>query len=320
MYKQVIRIVAVVLSSVLCQAAGAWPDRPVRLVVPYPPGAMGDTVARLLSQQLAQFLKQPVIVENRAGASGNIGAASVARADDGHTFLVAATNNLVINQFLYADSGFDPLKAFVPVSMLVDVPSGLFVNTNTTAVTAAQFFEQVKTHPKQHNYGSPGSGTTVHLFSDDLNRQLRLGMTHVPYKGAAQAVTALLANDIQLLNIGVGIGAPYVKSGRLRLLAVSSSTRLPEFPAIPTFAEANLPSLGASNWWAVVAPSNVSAATVATLRRAIDAALSGAALRSRLDELGVTPMPLSVSEIGTKLATEAAFWKQVIQATGVKVE
>ena len=216
-------------------AQDAWPAKPVRVVVPYVPGAMGDVVARLLSENLGKELAQAFVVENRPGAGGNIGTRAVEQsAPDGYTLLMAATNNLTINQYLYKDLGFDPLKRFEPVTVLVDVPSVLFVPASVPARDFREFVAYAKANPGKVNYGSPGSGTTPHLSAEAINRAFGLGMTHVPYKGASQVVAALLAGEVHFYLAGAGVATAHVKSGKLRALAIASSARHAAAPDVPT--------------------------------------------------------------------------------------
>lgn len=301
--------------------AWAWPDHPVKLVVPYVPGAMGDTVGRLLADDLKSRLGQAVIVENRPGAGGNIGAGQVAQsAGEGHTFLVAATNNLVINQFVYDDLRFDPLKAFEPVSILVDVPAVIFLNAKVPATTFQEFVAYGQANKGKLNYGSPGSGTTTHLLAEVLNRRYGLGMTHVSYKGSAQALTALLANDVQLFIVGAGVGAPHVQAGKIRPVAVAAATRMPMFPATPTFAEAGIGDAGASNWWAIAAPAGTPPAVVSKMSDALRSALTQPGIRGRLEQLGAVPVGSTPDAMRQQLGREAAFWSKTVRELGVKAE
>ena len=303
-------------------AAGAqtWPERPVKLVVPFATGAMGDTVARLLAEELRPLLGQPVLVENRPGAGGNIGAAAVARAPaDGYTLLVAATNNLVVNQHLYKKLDFDPLAAFDPVTLLVDVPSVLFIRPGM-GQTLADFTRQAQQQRGKLNYGSPGSGTTPHLSMHVIDQALGWGMAHVPYQGAGPAVTALLAGDIQAYMGGAGLGLQHVQAGKLIAAAVASDKRLGVLPDTPTFAEIGLGAHKASNWWAVVAPRGTPPAVVNRINTALLEAMKRPAVVERFDKLGVQARPTSPQAMAQVLVEEAAFWKKAVVATGVSLE
>lgn len=314
-------ILAAALLAVAPLSQAQWPEKPIRLVVPYVAGAMGDVVARLLTESLRAELGQAVLVDNRAGAGGNIGAKAVEQsAPDGYTLLVPATNNLVINQFLYKDMGYDPLKRFEPVTILVDVPSVLFVPAALPVRSFGEFTAFARANPGKVNYASPGSGTTPHLAAESINRAFGLGMTHVPYKGASQAVAALLAGEVQFYLVGAGVGMPHVRSGKLRALAVSNERRLETIADVPTFAEAGITGIQASNWWGVVAPAGTPRPVIERLRGALCKTLAEPATRNALAQMGNVPVCNSTADMARQLANEAAYWKRTIADMNVKVE
>lgn len=314
-------IVAAVLCLVALGAAAQWPGKPVRIVVPYPPGSMGDVVARLLSGPLASRLGQPVVVENKPGAGGNIGSAAVANAPaDGHTLLLAATNNFVINQFLYGNLGYDPLAKFEPVTMLVDVPSVLFVSGAVPASSFPEFAKWARANTGAVNYASPGTGTTPHLSMFAIDKAVGLRMTHVPYQGAAPAMQALLANDVQAYLVGAGIGLPHFRAGRIKALAVSSDRRMSILPDTPTFAEAGLPDVKASNWWALAAPHGTPATVVNRLAAEAGAALAEPGNSERLKELGVVLIAEGPRAMRRQLEEEAKAWARAITELGIRLE
>jgi len=301
-------------------ALAEWPDRPVRLVVPYGPGAMGDVVARLLGEELRPDLGQPVIVDNRPGAGGNIGTAAVAQADpDGYTVLVGATNNFVINQFLYR-MGFDPLEALAPVTILVDVPSVIFINAGVPAKTFPEFVRYARANKGKLNYGSPGAGTTPHLSAALISKTRDLGMTHIPYKGAAPGIAALLSNEVQFYMGGAGLGAQHVKAGKLRAIAVSNAQRLDSLPDTPTFEEAGLSDIKASNYWAVAVPKGTPANIVGKLSAAFLAAMAKPAAGQRFAKLGVTPVGGTPAETARRWREEADYWGRAVKEMGVRVD
>ncbi len=307
--------------AVSVAASAQWPDRPVRVVVPYVSGSMGDTVSRLLAEELRPKLGQPVIVDNRPGAGGNIGTAAVAQAaPDGYTVVVGATNNFVINQFLYSGMSFDPLEALVPVTILVDVPSVIFLNGQVPARDFKTFVDYARANRGKVNYGSPGAGTTPHLSAELINKTRELGMTHVPYKGASQAVAALLANDVQFYMGGAGLGAQHVKSGKLHAIAVSNSQRLESFPEIPTFSEVGLGDIRASNYWAAAVPKGTPAEIVQRLHAAFGQALSASATQERLRQLGVAAVGTSPAETARRFREEAAYWQKAVKDIGVRID
>lgn len=306
---------------VLAQATDAWPSRPVRIVVPYVAGAMGDMVARRLTDGLRQELGQPVLVENRAGAGGNIGTRAVEQATpDGYTLLIAASNNFTINQFLYKDLGFDPLQRLEPVTVLVDVPSVIFVPAGLPVTSFAEFVTWARAHPGKVNYGSPGSGTTPHLSAEAINRAFSLGMAHVPYKGASQAITALMAGEVHFYLVGAGVGVPHVRSGKLRALAVASRSPLSVLPDAPSFETAGITGVDASNWWGVAAPAGTPAALIDRLQRAFCKVLGEPATAQALIQLGVLPVCNSPAQMRAQLAREAEGWRRTLPELKVQVD
>ena len=308
-------------TGAFAQTAEPWPARPLRVVVPYVAGAMGDVVARRLADGLRADLGQTIVVENRPGAGGNIGTRAVEQAvPDGYTVLLAATNNFTINQFLYKDLGFDPLKRLDPVTVLVDVPSVLFVPAGVPAQNFREFVTFAKANPGRVNYGSPGSGTTPHLSAEAINKAHALGMTHVPYKGASQVVTALLAGEVQFYLAGAGVGAAHVKAGKLRALAVASKARLEALPEVPTFSEAGLGAINASNWWGVAVPAGTPKAVVERLHASFCKALAEPAARAAMVQMGNVPVCNSAADMQRQLGEESAMWQRTLPTLGVKAD
>ncbi|MBL8386540.1 MAG: tripartite tricarboxylate transporter substrate binding protein [Burkholderiales bacterium] len=314
-------LLAGVAAGAFAQGAEPWPQRQVRIVVPYVAGAMGDVVTRRLAEGVRAELGQPVVVDNRPGAGGNIGTRAVEQAPaDGYTVLVAATNNFTINQFLYKDLGFDPLRRFEPVTVLVDVPSVLFVPASVPAQSFRDFVGFARANPGKVNYGSPGSGTTPHLSAEAINKAHALGMTHVPYKGASQVVTALLGGEVQFYLAGAGVGAAHVKAGKLRALAVAARTRLEALPEVPTFAEAGLGGINASNWWGVAVPAGTPKPVVERLHAALCKALADPPTRAAMVQMGNVPVCNTPAEMQRQLAEEAAAWQRTLPGLAVKVD
>jgi len=316
-------VMAVTLGSpsAVGQTADSWPNRPIRIVVPYVAGAMGDLVARRLTEGLRQELGQPVLVENRPGAGGNIGTRAVEQAAaDGHTLLLAATNNFTINQFLYKDLGFDPLQRLDPVTILVDVPSVIFVPASLPVTTFSEFVSWARDNPGKVNYGSPGSGTTPHLSAEAINRKFSLGMVHVPYKGASQAITALMAGEVQFYLVGAGVGLPHVRSGKLRALSVASATPLSVLPDTPSFAKAGITGVDASNWWGVATPAGTPSAVTDRLQRALCKVLAEPGTEQAFTQLGVLRVCNSPAEMRAQLAREADVWRRTLPELKIQVE
>lgn len=310
-----------VLALGMASASGQqWPERPVRLVIPYVPGAMGDIVARLVSDELRARLGQPFLVETRPGAGGNIGTIAVAQApSDGYTFLVAATNNLVINQYLYK-MPIDPLAAFDPVTVLVDVPAVIFLNGSVPARSFAEFVDWARANAGKVNYGSPGGGTTPHLSAESINQKYRLGMVHVSFKGSSQAVQALLGGDVQFYLAGAGVGAAHVKTGKLRALAVAAPARVAALPDVPTFDEVGIRGLNANNWWGLAAPAGTPPAIVTRLHATLRDVLAQQAMRERMQQLGIVGVANTPAEMGRQLREEADYWRRTLPELAVKPE
>jgi tripartite-type tricarboxylate transporter receptor subunit TctC len=309
------------ISNTNAQAPDSWPNKQVRIVVPYVAGAMGDVVARRLSDGLRNELGQAVLVENRPGAGGNIGTQHVEQsAADGYTILLAATNNFTINQFLYKDLGFDPIKRLDAITVLVDVPSVIFVPASIPVNSFREFVNYAKANQGKINYGSPGSGTTPHISAESINKSFGLGMTHIPYKGASQAVAALLAGDIQFYLAGAGLGAPYVKSGKLKAIAVSSKSRLDVFPDIPTFNEAGLGAINASNWWGVAVPAGTPRAIGEKIRNALCKVMSEPSSKAAMTQMGNVPVCNSTMDAQKQFAEEALSWQRNLPGLNIKVD
>lgn len=314
-------LLALCLMFIARGALAQWPERPVKLIVPYVAGAMGDLVSRLVSEGLRTELGQPFLIDNRPGAGGNIGARMAEQAAaDGYTFLVAPTNNLVINQFLYKDLGFDPLKRFDPVTIMVNVPSVLFVNTATPTRTFQEFTAWARANPGKANYGSPGSGTPPHLSAESINKAFGLGMTHIPFNGASKVVAALLANDIQFYLGGVGLGLAHVKAGRLRAIAVAQPSRNELLPDTPTFDEAGLRGISANTWWGLVAPHGTPPAVLGRMQASVCKVIADKGVRARLVQLGNIPICNTPAEMARQLEEEAAFWQRSLPGLGVKAD
>ena len=325
MLKPLIRnLAALVLAALACVMANAqtgWPQRPIKIIVAYPAGTMGDNVVRALSDDLRQRLGQPIIVENRAGAGGNIGAGVVAHASpDGYTLLVGAANNFAINQFLYKSMGFDPIKDLESIAVLVDVPSVVFINATLPVKSFPEFASYARTHKGNLNYGSPGIGTPPHLAAEAISQAAGLGLIHVPYKGSPSTVAALLANEVQMILAGAGVGAPYVKDGKLRAIAVGGKVRVAEFPDVPTLSELGLGTVKASTWWGLAAPKGTPKNVIDKIDRAVRDALANSVVQHRLSVLGALPVGGSPADMATLVSDDSHYWRSAISHMGIKVD
>jgi tripartite-type tricarboxylate transporter receptor subunit TctC len=297
-----------------------YPSKPIRLVIPFAPGSLADSVPRLMQPALESSLGQRLVIEHRPGAGGNVGAqAVVSSAPDGYTLLMAATNNLVINQFVFQDMKFDPLADLAPVSLVVEVPLILQTHPGVPAKSLGEFIAYAKAHPGKLNYGSPSTGTLPHLAMEIFARTAGLDLVHVPFKGGAPAMNALIANDVQAMLIGYATTAGQVKSGQVRPIAVASSRRLAALPQVPTFGEAGYPELQAAvpgNWWGMAAPKGTPSAVVQRLAREIGAALNDPAIRQKYEDLGLTPIGSTPEQFASGLPEQAQKWRAVLQKIG----
>jgi tripartite-type tricarboxylate transporter receptor subunit TctC len=312
------------LAAVLGFAGSAWaqwPDKPIRVVVPYSAGSTGDVLIRLTADEVGNRLGQRLVIDNRTGAGGNIGALAVAQAQpDGYTLLLGATGNFVINQFIYPKGVVDPLKAFEPVTVMADIPTVAYSSASVPAQTFAEFVAYAKANPGKLNYGSPGTGTNIHLALEAINRSQGLGMTHISYRGSPQVSAALLANEVQLALGGVNVGLAHVKTGKMRALAVSNTGRIEMMPEVPTFDEVGMKDIQARTWWAVAAPAGTPSAVLDRLNTAFRAALSTPEVKTRLSELGIIGVGSTRAQMARQMQEEAGQWSRVVKELGITVE
>jgi tripartite-type tricarboxylate transporter receptor subunit TctC len=300
--------------------AQAFPSRPVTLIVPFAPGATTDVLARAVAQELSVAWRQPVIVENRPGASGNIGATQVANAAaDGHTLLVAAAA-ISAAPALYKNPGFKLFDTLVPVTVLGVVPLMLVVNPELSARTVAEFVYYAKKHPKTLALGSGGNGTIPHLAGELLRMRAGIDFTHIPYRGGSQALTALMGGEIQFTIDGGPHVAPQIAAGKVRLLAVTSEKRLPQYSDIPTLAESGFPGFAASAWTMVLAPGGTPKPLIDKIQTDIARALQQPSMAERLRKLDIQPRTDTPAEAEAFLRQEVAKWGEVIKVSGAQVD
>ena len=315
-------LAALVLGLLAGQAAHAgFPDRSVKIVVPFPAGGSNDVVARLLGARLSELWGQPVVIDNRGGGGGNIGAEAVARSPaDGYTLLLTAPGPLVVNQSLYSRLSFNPEQDFIPIALIASVPIVLAVNPGVKAVTVSELIALAKASPGKLNFGSSGLGSTNHLAGELLKARAGIEIVHVPYRGAAPAMNDLIAGEIPMMFDNMPAVRPQVQGGTIRALAVAGAARSPLFPELPTMVEAGVPNFEASSWFGLVAPAKVPADVTKVLIESVSKLLKEPDIVKRLAEVGAEPGALSGDAFGAFLRTEVDKWGQVVKASGAKVE
>lgn len=299
--------------------AAEFPERPITVIIPYAAGGAGDTIFRILSPVVERQLGQPLIVDNRPGGGGMIGAQAVAKAaPDGHTLMLGAANNFVINQFLFPKVSFDPLTAFTLITKIADVPSVLYASLSAPP-TLTEFIALAKANPGKLSYASPSVGTTPHLAVERLKQLAGIELVHVPYRGAPPAMQALIADEVQLYLAGWGVGKAQVEARRVRALAVASRERAPNVP-LPTAIESGVPDYVASNWWGLAAPRGTPQPIVDKIHRAAIAALADPAIRQRLDDLGFVPSGDAPQKFLEDCKAEAQVWAETISRGKLSIE
>ena len=316
-------VLVAVFASMLVAAATAqtYPSRPVRLIVPFPPGGVGDLLARLTVEQLARRLGQPLVVENKPGAGGNIGTEQVAKAaPDGYSLVLLSSGNIVINPHLYSKMGFYPFTDLAPVALVADVPPVIAIPASLPAGTLAEFIGLAKARPGEFNYGSPGNATTNHLFGDAFARVAGVQMVHVPYKGVAFAIADLATGRLQFMSVAVAPLIPHVRAGSVRILAAATDKRLAALPEVPTTAEAGLPGYAFATWFAIMATAKTSPEIIATLNRHIQDAVNDPEMRKRFAAQALEPLHGSPAEFAALIAADRVKWEKIVKDSGVKQE
>ena len=313
-------LLAALLGAAFIVHAQEWPAKPVRIIVPFPAGGSADLMPRIVAEKLAEKWGQPVIVDNRPGAAGNIGADAAYRADpDGYTLLSSPPPPLVINRLLYPKLSYDAAQ-FVPITVIGAIPNVLLVNQKVEANSVAEFIALVKANPGKFNYASQGSGTTSHLTAELFKAMAGgLQITHIPYKGTAPALTDLIAGQVDMMCDNLGVSLPHVRSGKLKALAVASRKRFPGLPNVPALAE-TLPGFESAAWFGIVAPPRTPSPIAEKVAAGVQEALKLADVQKRLADLSAEPMGLGPGETAAFMRQEVERWGAVIRAAGVKLE
>jgi tripartite-type tricarboxylate transporter receptor subunit TctC len=318
-----LRLVSV-FAALVCLATPAsaedYPARPIRIIVPVSPGGITDIVARVAADYITAKSGQPVVVENRTGAGGNLGVEAVAKAaPDGYMLTVCATAQVAINPFT-SRMGFDPLNDLVPVAPIAEAPQFLVVNAKVPARTLKEFIAYAKQNPGKLNYVSLGPGSTVSLAGDRFARLAGVDMVPVQYRGTTPGITDLLADNVQMISIGIAPVLGFVQNGSLRVLAAGTTKRLPYLPDVPTAAEAGLPGYEMTTWFALFAPAGTPRAVVDKLNGYMRELVADAAAMKRFNDLHIDPMSMNADDFAAFVKSEAAKWERTVREAGVKVQ
>ncbi|MGI4776588.1 MAG: tripartite tricarboxylate transporter substrate binding protein [Janthinobacterium lividum] len=309
------------LHAVPTAAQGAYPGRPVTLVVPQAAGGTNDIVGRLVGQKLGEVMSASVVVDNRPGAGGNIGTQMVAKAPkDGYTLLMTISSSQAINPALYKNPGFDPVKDFRPVGLIGAVPNVLLVNPSFPAKSMTEFLALARRNGANLQFASAGNGTLNHLLGEMLNNMAGIQMQHVPYKGVAPAINDVIGGQLPILFASLPSALQHIKSGKLRALAVSGEKRSPSLPDVPAIAE-SVPGYDGTLWIGLFAPAGLPADVQATLRDATRKALAAPDLREKLEQQGVEiATPTTPEQFATLLQTDLAKWARIVKSSGAAVD
>ena len=300
--------------------AQAFPAKPIRLVVTYPPGGGADLMARLVAPKMAEALGQPVVVENKPGGGGTLGAAEVARAPaDGHTLMLDAFNHAA-NPALYANLPYDPAKAFLPLAVLVQFPNVLVVHPAFAAADVKELIAAAKAKPGTIAFASSGNGSAQHLSGELFRQRAGIDIIHVPYKGGGPALNDVIGGQVPMFFANMASGLPHVKGGKLRALAITGGKRSPALPDVPTMAEAGVPGYEVHEWNAIFAPAGTPPAVVAKLAEAISRAAQSREFRERVASLGGEPAGYGPADAQRFVRAQTELWSAVVKAGNIKVE
>ncbi len=318
------RLAASVVAAVSMVAApaamAAYPDKPIRLIVGFSAGGTTDVVARILGKEIGDDLGQPVVIENRPGAGSNIAAEMVARADpDGYTLLMVAVTS-AINHTLYKNLKFDLTTDFDPVALAVRVPNVLVVHPDVKANSVDELTKLLKDNPGTVNFASSGSGTSIHMAGELFKLRAGVDVTHIPYKGSANAITDLIGGQVQYMFDNMPSAWPHVESGKLRALAVTTAERSQTAPDLPTMQESGFDGFDVSSWFGVIGPKGMPTDVTEKLNKSIRAALAKPEVRERLQGLGAVPADTTPDEFGQFIKTEVETWGPVVEASGARVD
>ncbi len=319
--RRLLAAAAALLLPLAAAAQGTYPDRPIRLIVPFSPGGVTDTSGRLIAEGLSKRLGQQVVVENKPGASGNIGTQQVATAaPDGYTLVLAFDGTMVINPHVFAKVPFDTIKDFAPVGKIGDATLILVSHPSFPGRTLKDVIDLSKKDAKGVSYGTSGIGGTPHIAGELLNQRTGAKLVHVPYKGGGQAMSDALGGNIPLVYTAVAGAINHVKSGKLHAIAVSSRTRAPSLPDTPTFIEAGVPDFESSSWVGILAPAKTPRPVIDRLNKELNALLVSPDVVERLGKLGIVATPGTPEQYGAQLKADLDKYGAVVKAAGIKAE
>lgn len=298
-----------------------YPTKPITIVVPFPAGGTTDILARIVGQYMSRDLNQAVVIDNRGGAGGNLGAQAVARAPaDGYTLLMGTVGTHAINASLYKRMPFDHIKDFAPLSRVAMVPNMLVAHPSQPFNTVAEMIAYAKANPGQIRYASSGNGTSIHLSGELFKIMAKVDMQHVPYRGSAPAIADLLGGQTAIMFDNMPSAIQHVRAGTLKALAVTTAQRSPEMPDLPTIAEAGVPGYEATSWFGLLAPSGTPDAVIRRLNASIVKALNDPEVRQRIAELGATPTPETPESFASFIQQETTKWAEVVKASGASID
>jgi tripartite-type tricarboxylate transporter receptor subunit TctC len=321
MKRRTLLLAAALAALPMAALAQGYPSKPIRFVVPYPPGGPLDTIARLLGQKVAESVKQPVIVDNKPGAGGNIGADFVAKAPaDGYTILMGAVATHAINPTLYAKIPYDAVRDFSPVTQVASTPNVLVVNPSLPVASVADLVAHARANPGKLNFGSGSTGSAGHLAGELFKSLAGVQMTHIPYKGAAPAMQDLIGGQIHLMFDNMASSLTQVRAGRVKALAVTTAKRSSLAPELPTVAESGLAGFDISTWFGIFAPAGTPREAIARLHAEFTRALAAPDVREKMINLGAEPVGNTPAEFATYIRAEAEKYARVIKASGAKAD
>jgi tripartite-type tricarboxylate transporter receptor subunit TctC len=302
--------------------AQSYPSKPIKMIVPFPPGGTTDMIARLVGNHIKDKFGQPVIIDNRGGAGGKLGLELASKSpNDGYTIVFGSTSSLVLAAALYPNLPYDPIRSFTPISMLVTMPMVVAVHSSVPAKSLKELIDLAKSKPGHLNFGSVGPGTGPHIAGEQLKLLTGIDIVHVPYKGSALSLAGLLGGEVQVsIDLLASLQLPNFESGKLRALAIAGPTRIPQLPSVPTTAEAGLPDLVVMSWFGLFAPSGTPTEALGRLNSAVKEALATKEIGNALSAQNLTPTSSTPERLAEALRTDIEKWSRVVKASGIKVD